>query len=251
MNEFWRRQRARVIVKHRKYLSWSQLSAIGRSPISRIIIFAPIVAQVLIHQPEIAFARSLDLRMLDWAYWSLISFSVGQIMYTVACPEDIKLYPERHEYIRILDRTETDERLRDDALKNIRESFSDYGGSLEVDKDQLVRFFRDAAWERTLDPSGGDKKKDSDLQLEAALLREVDCLSEALRFGNARDLNWKLIESNLHLLKAYTRSTKHPMRGWASAHNFGFNIEKYSTSSHWRVNVLNDRYREENLSKWK
>ena len=251
MNEFWRRQRARLIVKHREHLSWSRLSAIGKSPISKLIVFAPIVAQILIHQPEVVLIRSLDLRMLDWAYWSLIFFSVGQIVYTFACPDDIKSYPERHEYISSIDRTETDERLREDALKKIRKSFSDYGGSLVVDKERLVRFLRDAAWEKAVDQNYSNGKELSDPHVEIELLQEVDNLSEALIIGAPRRVNWKLLENNLHLLNAYTRSDEHPRRGWASAHNFGFNIDKYATSSHWRVNVLNDRYRGENLSRWK
>ena len=149
MNENFKKFRARAILKFRKYANWSILSSIGTNPVSRLIVFAPIVAPILIYRPEVELLRYLNLSMLDWAYWSLIFFAAGQIIYTFACPADIKSYPNRHEYIKSLNSTETDERLREEGFDIIRENFEPYGGALILNDESLIEFSRDRAINNT------------------------------------------------------------------------------------------------------
>lgn len=237
--------KARVTVTFRKYACWSALSYIGKNPISKLIIFAPIVAQVLLHTPQPSVLNGFDFQWLHWAYWSVILFSMGQLIYTLKCPSNIKEFPNRHNYILTLDKTETNENLRVDAFENIRGSFVGYGGSLEISEGDIEKLKVSFSV-----PEVRPELEAID-EAEAAKIEIFDnyvLLYEGLRkSGRIRGIEWISIYNNLHILDKYITETQ-PEKSWFDLYNLRYKIEKYAISKSWRVNLLDLRYKNENIS---
>lgn len=237
--------KAKATVFFRKYANWSALSYIGKNPISKLIIFAPIVAQVLVQTPQHPFLSSFDFQWLHWAYWSVIFFALGQLIYTLICPSNIKEFPNEHNYIFTLDKTETNESLRVDAFENIRQSFVGYGGSLDI-TDENIEKLRDRL---SLTDIESQQNHNNGTEItEQSIFENFVLLHEGLKkSGRVKGIDWVQIYNNLHILEKYMTETK-PEISWADFYNLNYKIEKYALSKFWRVNLLNLRYKNENLS---
>lgn len=233
-----------------KYSDWATLSYAGKNPVSKLVIFAPIVAQILIRElGSNAFIESLNLWWLDWAYWSLISFAIAQIIYILACPSDIKAYPNRHEYIQSLNNTETDDYLRRESFDIIKKNFKGYGGKLDLTRESLEELNRRMSIQLMKESRDGNlHERDYGPEAIEALCK----LAKSLDTGKLREIDWSILEKNIHHFAPYLVS-QDTQRWQLFIYNFEHNIKTYATNSHWRVKLLNIRYKKQNLSaeKWR
>ena len=88
------------------FSTWSGLAIFGNNPIVKLTIIAPLLAQAIIHSTAtIQFLTGINITLLYWLYFSLLSFSVAQLIYIWQCPRDIKDYPSGIKYTQALDAT--------------------------------------------------------------------------------------------------------------------------------------------------
>lgn len=75
---------------------WSLLSAFGNTPLAKAVVFSPIVAGYVYYSSE--YLRSnWGFQDAIWLYWSLIFLSLGQALYLLFAPQEVRRHGDNFE----------------------------------------------------------------------------------------------------------------------------------------------------------
>ena len=93
------RIRARLYFLRRdkiKWLSWPYAAKIGATQTAKLSWVAPFLAHLVVWNEDFV-AHYFGLVEPLWLYWSLISFFLAQLIFSLTCPAEIKKYSDRKE----------------------------------------------------------------------------------------------------------------------------------------------------------
>ncbi|MBY9065471.1 hypothetical protein K1X12_01085 [Hyphomonas sp. WL0036] len=75
---------------------WSLLSAFGNTPLAKAVVFSPLVAGYVYYSSEYLQSR-WGFENAIWLYWSLILLSLGQALYLIFAPQEVRRYGDNFE----------------------------------------------------------------------------------------------------------------------------------------------------------
>ena len=227
------------------YLSWSNLTAVGKNPVSRLVAVSPVLAQILVHTPKLEWLDSLSLEKLHWAYWSLILFAIGQILYVALCPKEIKDYPQEHEFLSTLNNTYTDDQLKVEFHSIYKKHFEEYGGKLHLSLESEENVVKQIDVDQMRIDRHQIPSRDYDL---SELKRQIRNLRLSIEEDEPYFIDWQLMRKGL---SDYTNVLFKPGVKY-KADDFGGlknDIYYWQTHSQWRIHVLAEMYQRKNDSK--
>jgi hypothetical protein len=83
----------------REHITWATLSAFGNSPIVKLVALAPLAAAVVRLDADFEFLEPY-VAEAAWLYWSLMAVAMGQFLYALFCPREVKRHgSNREQYI--------------------------------------------------------------------------------------------------------------------------------------------------------
>ena len=129
------------------WLSWAKLSRFGNTPLAKSFLYAPIVAQVVRYSSDF-IEEHVGLGNISTLYWSLIYLAVGQFIFAIFCPREIKKYQDDIEKYKVENvSTLTDMQLEAKFTSALRANFKSGGGKAEIpkfDREAFIADMRDA-----------------------------------------------------------------------------------------------------------
>lgn len=91
---------------------WSRLAGVGRYPVVKLTVLAPVFGYMVLFNELISrylslsmsyFSTSVDLKhewRMQFFYFGLVLLGIGQTIFTLRCPSEIKKHPTVDEFIK-------------------------------------------------------------------------------------------------------------------------------------------------------
>lgn len=120
-----------------EWIEWPILAKVGNIPIVKATIVAPFLAQVVVNSehngPFHSFLLNIvNYHYLHWLYWSLICLGLAQIIFQTRCPEMMRKYGLKEDYLNIRSSNATKQELDNEWWKGYRAHYQKYGGELSL-----------------------------------------------------------------------------------------------------------------------
>ena len=231
--------------------SWSRLSVLGGTPVFKLTLLSPLLAQVLLHHEEFEFLSSLRIDNVVCLYWTLITIFVGQLFYTFFCPDNIKQYPEKNMYIGALNSTFTEDEIQEVFFHIYKLHFRRHGGKLNAETFgdfYSLKDYENKNYLQLVEDIAAHINRVGATDEAFKIAEEIRVALAAVKYDSPHSVDWKLISEHFPRIEHFLGDgDTSPVT--SSFSNFSLDIRRWMLKSHSRQKLLNYRFKSENKKK--